>query len=308
MIDKLEIKNFMPFEELTIPTLKRINLIGGKNNAGKTALLEAIRILNSKQYPGEVITDVLKNRNQTYNVNRRALKFLFNRNSLEQNATANLKINDLSVSIDITDFTTYHFSFAGKEISVSLSDGNTEDLVFISFTSDFKQISRLWDKVVLTPKEDDVIAVIKDTIEPKLKRFDVGQHIVKIRLSDTLEPVPIGTLGDGVQRILLMALGLANAQNSILLIDEIELGLHHSVMEKLWGMIFKYAKKWNIQVFATTHSQDAIRTFQYVASEEEYKNEAQFLRLQVGRKGNNEAIIFDSEKLANALGIPLEIR
>jgi len=308
MIDKLEIKNFMPFEELTIPKLKRINLIGGKNNSGKTALLEAIKILRSKKDLGGAITKIIKDRRRTYQINYGYLKYLFNRKSLDQESVVKLAINDFSITAQIDDSIIFQPSLGGKEIDIIISDNKEEDFVFISFSSEFKLITELWEKIVLTPKEDDVIDLIKDTVEPKLKRFDVGTHRVKIRLSDTEIPVPLTTLGDGVQRVLLMALGLANAQNSILLIDEIELGLHHSVMEKLWRMIFKYAKKWNIQVFATTHSQDAIRTFRYIASEEENKAEAQFMRLQVGRKGNNEAILYDVEKLSELLEIPVEIR
>jgi len=103
-------------------------------------------------------------------------------------------------------------------------------------------------------------------------------------------------------------LSLANAKNSILLIDELELGLHYSALEKLWNMIFKYAQKWNIQVFATTHSQDVLRTFHYVADDEKYINDAQYIRLQVNRKGENEAILFDGERLRESLELQLEIR
>jgi AAA15 family ATPase/GTPase len=42
MIEKISIKNFRCFGNTTIEGFKRINLIGGLNNSGKTALLEAI--------------------------------------------------------------------------------------------------------------------------------------------------------------------------------------------------------------------------------------------------------------------------
>jgi AAA15 family ATPase/GTPase len=38
------VKNFRGFEKLTIESLERVNLIAGKNNVGKTALLEALWI------------------------------------------------------------------------------------------------------------------------------------------------------------------------------------------------------------------------------------------------------------------------
>ena len=41
MINEILIRNFKCFEKLTIPELGRITLIGGRNNVGKTALLEA---------------------------------------------------------------------------------------------------------------------------------------------------------------------------------------------------------------------------------------------------------------------------
>jgi len=42
MITGLEIKGFKGFEHISIPQLTRITLVGGKNNVGKTSLLEAV--------------------------------------------------------------------------------------------------------------------------------------------------------------------------------------------------------------------------------------------------------------------------
>jgi AAA15 family ATPase/GTPase len=42
MLKEIEIQNFRCFEQIKISGFERVNLIGGKNNAGKTALLEAL--------------------------------------------------------------------------------------------------------------------------------------------------------------------------------------------------------------------------------------------------------------------------
>ena len=42
MLKEIEIQNFRCFENTKISGFERVNLIGGKNNAGKTALLEAV--------------------------------------------------------------------------------------------------------------------------------------------------------------------------------------------------------------------------------------------------------------------------
>ncbi len=44
MFSGFDLKNFRGFRNLQLKELERVNLIAGKNNAGKTALLEAIRL------------------------------------------------------------------------------------------------------------------------------------------------------------------------------------------------------------------------------------------------------------------------
>ncbi len=49
LLNSLEIKGYRCFEHLTIENLGRVNLIVGKNNVGKTALLEALWIYANKE-------------------------------------------------------------------------------------------------------------------------------------------------------------------------------------------------------------------------------------------------------------------
>ncbi len=46
MLERLHIRNYRVFNNLKIDQLSRINLIAGKNNSGKTSLLEAIFLLS----------------------------------------------------------------------------------------------------------------------------------------------------------------------------------------------------------------------------------------------------------------------
>ena len=45
MLERLQIRHYRVFNELKIDRLCRLNLIAGKNNSGKTSLLEAIFLL-----------------------------------------------------------------------------------------------------------------------------------------------------------------------------------------------------------------------------------------------------------------------
>ncbi len=70
---------------------------------------------------------------------------------------------------------------------------------------------------------------------------------------------PIASFGDGLRRLLAFRLALAGAKNGFLLIDEIDSGLHWTVMDDVWRLLVQVAERLNVQVFATTHSYDCIR-------------------------------------------------
>ncbi len=315
MIEKLDISQFLSFHHLVIPKLNRINLISGRNNSGKTALLEAIRILSSEGENG-VINNILKNRGLFYNNLYDIYEGLFNRKMISNNSeNFHLSINDLVIRTKERNTFNHTFEVVNAYgVKKDLRPDNSGDFprdqaVFIPFQINFQVLNQLWEPVVLTPKEDDVLDILRESIEPMLMRFDISEKSVRVRLKGEESPLPLQTLGDGVQRMLMVALSLANAQGRYLLIDEIELGLHYSVLEKLWKMIFTYALKWDIQIFVTTHSQDAILSFHQVASSNDtFHQSAEFIRLQIGRNGENEAIVYDGNRLEETLDLELEIR
>ena len=148
------------------------------------------------------------------------------------------------------------------------------------------RIAEIWDGLALTDAENFVVnalrlatgemlqrlAVVGDSsgINPRHRRH--GRHVVA-KLSSLSHTVPLKRLGDGAQRLLGIALALANCQNGILLIDEIENGIHYSVLPKLWDMIFTAAQEGNIQVVAATHSWDCVASFARSANRPPMKRE-----------------------------------
>ncbi|QTA84672.1 AAA family ATPase [Desulfonema magnum] len=68
MIDSIYINNFRLFKELTINKLDTVNLIVGKNNSGKSCLLEAIRVYGTNASP-KVLFDLIRDRGQDWESN-----------------------------------------------------------------------------------------------------------------------------------------------------------------------------------------------------------------------------------------------
>ena len=106
-------------------------------------------------------------------------------------------------------------------------------------------------------------------------------------------------------RLLGIASALINCQSGILLIDEIESGLHYSIFPDVWKLIFQTAKELDIQVFVTTHSRDCVEAFAQAASES--PEDGMLVRLERYR----EKIIAKSiaeDMLIDAVNYEVEVR
>ena len=70
--------------------------------------------------------------------------------------------------------------------------------------------------------------------------------------------IPVAMMGGGVHRLLDLALSFSEAKNGVILIDEVESGLHHTVLIDVWKDINRLSLEFNVQVFATTHSYECL--------------------------------------------------
>ena len=83
ILNSLEIRNFRGFQHFIIEHLGRVNLIVGKNNIGKSSLLEALQLYASRASTPTFIWEIMRSRNEIRRpfVNMRdmlaALKYLF---------------------------------------------------------------------------------------------------------------------------------------------------------------------------------------------------------------------------------------
>ena len=115
-------------------------------------------------------------------------------------------------------------------------------------------------------------------------------------------------MGNGVHRVLTILLALSMSENGIVLIDEIENGLHYAVHEKLWSIIFEIAEQFNIQVFATTHSLDVIRAFGKTINQDE-NSPLNGLLIKLENIDNViELLTFDQEELKVITQNSIEVR
>jgi hypothetical protein len=95
-------------------------------------------------------------------------------------------------------------------------------------------------------------------------------------------------------------------EEPVLLIDEVEVGVHYSALPDVWRYLFRAARERGIQVFATTHSWDCIEAFQQAAAEEP---EGSALLLRLEQKGReHRAVLFDQDELPTVTKHHIEVR
>ncbi|MDP2901661.1 MAG: AAA family ATPase [Methylovulum sp.] len=380
MLNSLTIKNFRSLEDFQVTTLGRVNLIVGKNNSGKSSVLEALRI-----YAGNAHQDVLEKIAKGHD------EPCFLDNNAKEGIKGSLPYEDLFTGRQFPEdekpivigeqdddraLRIYHVYRVEKEVIATDEEGNKEAIKrpvsithlgltefnqvigegllikkagktagidFNVISPDFRrfvtvgkplpcsviptqlltmnELANDWDSIALTEAEETVKEAMK-IILPEFENLifvndasysenkDI-RRIAKVKIKGLSRPVPLNSLGDGMVRILQLVLKLFPAQGGFLLIDEFENGLHYSVQEKVWRLLFELSAKLDIQVFATTHSWDCIESFAKVAIE---KQDVEGLLFRVGQsvrnsdKGRVIATVFDEEQLYNITQSDVEVR
>jgi ABC-type nitrate/sulfonate/bicarbonate transport system ATPase subunit len=366
-LPSLEVKNFRAFRRLLIPSLRRVNLIVGKNGVGKSTVLEAVRAYAGRGDPA-VLYDILKERHE----DRRPeageepggsrvvpLWHLFHgRHPGEGPFTIGPSgVPDSRLVVRLRDAADGEgqvaLSFAqrgvdgqhGPPVMIAEFGGQTRQAILLledTVTSlswrylvsrhpmpapgairstlvaangaPDLDVGEWWDAVALTRLEDDVLAALR-IIERDVERLtlvggeDTTRRVMLVRLKGSERPVPLRSLGDGMSRILEIALALANAREGFLLVDEVENGVHYAAQCRLWRVIFGMARRLDIQVFATTHSWDCLEAFKKAAVEE-HTEEGCLVRLerQPDQPGEIRATTFTEAELAIVTRDKIEVR
>jgi len=371
-ITMLDIKQFRSFRQLTLEGLGLVTLITGKNNTGKSSVLEALRILASEASLS-VIYSILSHREEDFGENRQTapvvdaeglfpLSSLFNgfprfssqiepivigARGKQRSMKISLKAIWASEEREENGSRRYipveqeHLDEAGVVPALLIQAGEAKRVFLLEnmgrlpyrtrilrpeitdeprlpcvFVSPYggertSHLGSLWDRIALSDSESDVIEALQ-IIDPDISGISMigGEGSIKtrtaiVRSKRLPRPVPLRSFGDGMNRLFGIVLSLVSARDGILLIDEFENGLHHSIQVDVWRAIFRLAGRLDAQVVATSHSWDAIESFQKAASE--VPEEAALMSLS--RKGDAVVpTLFREEEVAVVTRDRIEVR
>ncbi|MCH7614987.1 MAG: AAA family ATPase [Nitrospinae bacterium] len=347
MLRSFEISNFRGFESLDFKNIERLNLIAGKNNAGKTALLESIWFASAGINPGLALTvnafRGLENfalspdpkAEQPWDTifhgyDRNKEIFIKGTHEKEEEIKLKIKTEPLhAISADVegkgntSDALVFEFSDRDgsepKIISLWFEGGQPKRTPLLPapipsiFLSARRPVGPAEDAsrfgVLSVEKGEEILIESLKCIEPRLTKIaaipkPVGTILHGDIGTNRLMPLPL--MGEGIVRLTTILLAIASAPDGVVLIDEIENGLHHTVMPKVWEAIGKMSDRFYTQVFATTHSLECIQ-----AAHQTFKGAVAY-EFRVHRLDRNESVTtlktYDQDTLDAAIEADLEVR
>jgi hypothetical protein len=364
MFKSVRIQNFRQFKDLKLDGLAQINLITGKNNTGKTSLLEALFLLDNPVDPTRTLplasfrgiprhtpqTPELWEwlfRNRDYSRPIEIAEYVQASDANEEKPRQRLRVLLSGGSFIPTVATngdsvtgTYPATFNassdpvpelrfdylrpdGKALQTDLKwttqglymepdrrgfTGSQKRGFFLSTIHapneiDADRFSRLEEQ----GQGDSVVEAMR-IIEPRLRRLTVlsygGRPTVAADIGE-YPLVPLAVLGQGFSKLFTIVTGIVANDGPIMFIDEFGGGFHYSILSEVWKVIVSTALEHSVQIFATTHSLEAIEAA--VEGSEGQEGSLAFFRLE--RSGDGiQVIAATDDRLRSAVGLDFELR
>ena len=339
----LDIKNFKGFRELKVEFPHLVTLIAGKNNSGKSTLLEAVelvacasdplslgRILEHREYQRgklEDLTTFFHGRNDS---SAATLACNFGEEVVRHVVFFKGRQKSGEVAMDLSASGAGGFYVLGSFDSEGEKDAVPNLVRFYDDATGALQWSAesegdfpVWRFEYCTagnePRTVDVVSKLKQTcsedwlieflkeIDPNVRDITTDRDQIIVRLENPRAAIPLQLMGDGVNKVVkILGLMCSVGEGGVICIDEVDNGLHHTVMRKLISLVLRVATEKKIQVLMTTHSIEMLRHISASISAE--AADFGFLRLVHCADGTSKAFSYAPEAFAESIKGGVEVR
>lgn len=310
MLKNIDIQNYRAIKQISLNNFANINIFTGAANAGKSSILEAVYFLCNVNM--DTLNNILKIRNFTDE------KDMFSALFYDYNTKNNIKINgiiddDITCSIssdnsivydsldnwlniikinydiDLLDVSYYAFLDNNLKLQMKLDNNFFPPDYSAEYLASFSNYDTLKNNLAKILVNNNS----KKLLNKYLKEFDdniedimfIG-NIISVSYKHLSNAVNIKSMGKGFYTYLTI-LSAVLSGSKIIIIDEIENGIHFSLMKKLIDNIITISKENNIQFFISTHSKEFLEIF---------NNQIQ--KADINIKLYN---IYDKDKIINAI-------
>jgi AAA domain, putative AbiEii toxin, Type IV TA system/ParB-like nuclease domain len=287
---QVRIESYKRLHGLEIGQLSRINLFAGVNNTGKTTVLEAIYLL-ARQNDFDGLLEVMRRRGKVaadqldpqWLLEQLGDQTIVVSGVFDDQAT-DVKIHAHEESDAVLDKSRYLASVEieanfGVQHQYSLSrtykgrerETQADSIVLLCaviFSSPFflnepHRYASYYHKSVQSKALPEIFKFLRQVILPTLEDIRLTDERQRFVVTDSCfaQGVDLSAYGEGFQRMFLLSLLFASAQNGVLLIDEFENAMHHQLIGPFARFVHHMSTTFNVQVFLTSHSKECIDAF-----------------------------------------------
>ena len=164
-------------------------------------------------------------------------------------------------------------------------------------------------EIITRKRKSDILKCLR-SIDPQIEDVAVSDNVAYLDIGlDRM--LPINMFGEGVGRTAAIVTQCILNEVDTILIDEIENGLHYKGLRLLVAAILRLAASRGAQVFATTHSIDALKALREILHEDEFKKfqpESLCYMLARDYKSNVRSYRLDFEQFVHSIEHDIEIR
>ena len=193
----------------------------------------------------------------------------------------------------------------GVDISQPIANPPFNAIYVSSHTGSYEEdANRLG--VLRRKKLGDIFLKALKVIEPRLQSVEESSATGVPMIYGDIgldELVPLAVMGDGISRIARLMLAISSVPGGVVIVDEIENGLHHTVLPNVWRVVDEATSTFNAQLISTTHSRESIEAAHDVLNGESFR----LHRLESSGK-TNRCVTYGPESIGAAIKHGLEVR
>lgn len=327
MFNQLEVYNFRGIREARIDGLGQLNLFWGKNNCGKSSLLDALFLVSGMSNPMLPLT--INQMRQYGNVTLDGLKvnfYGFDTQTPIRIVATDGERRELTIEIEETGATVVDTTGSndggslsssvptsyGLRLRYSMNGGSHESSLLFDPSKGTETAQRTLDNayeehlkcIYLSPKYDFLASLqgLANILQNKDEQYILdGLRLIEPGVKDFIftggqmlvdvgasKRLPVNVMGDGARKIVSLLTAIYDCPDGLLLVDELSNGFHYSVMPSLWKVVAYAARRNNTQVFATTHDIDSMKGLRTMALSEPEAERPSISAYKLQRTANGE--------------------
>lgn len=337
MLQGIRLENFRCFKDLEVSGFGTINLIVGRNNTGKSCFLDALGILTHPNLQSLLTTA----HRRSPPIDGQAVEWdnllsLLRRESTEESGLSrrtrivspdgdsfelSLEPNPQAL-LGRSPFLLHCQNHLGQQWTFSENDSGHAKLEpgsagytgattpYVGWDSRAIQtMAQHWDQLVTLGRESLVVEWLQ-VLDPELRKiqftksaYEGKRQGIYLFRSNRTAPESLADQGDGLRRVLQIAIATQCAEK-VLLIDELELGVHFSALNQIWKTLLTIARHQNLQLFLTTHSLDCLQALARVARD----SDLNLVRAYRFRESGRHVVSYSGSDLLHAIKSESEVR